>query len=43
MRVGAFRIFAIHASWFVFSLRNVPEEQSREAGLEVAFELISDR
>jgi AcrR family transcriptional regulator len=36
-------IFAIHASWFVFSLRNVPEEQSREAGLEVAFELISDR
>src|SRR6185437_13416240 len=36
-------IFAIHASWFVFSLRNVPEEQSREAGLEVAFELFSDR
>jgi AcrR family transcriptional regulator len=36
-------IFAIHASWFVFSLRNVPEEQAREAGLEVAFELISDR
>jgi AcrR family transcriptional regulator len=36
-------IFAIHASWFVFSLRKVPEEQSREAGLEVAFELISDR
>ena len=36
-------IFAIHASWFVFSTRQVPEEQSREAGLEVAFELVSDR
>jgi AcrR family transcriptional regulator len=36
-------IFALHASWFVFSVRDVPEEQGREAGLEVAFELISDR
>jgi AcrR family transcriptional regulator len=36
-------IFAIHASWFVFTTRNVPEEQAREAGLEVALDLMSDR
>jgi AcrR family transcriptional regulator len=36
-------IFALHASWFVFSLREVPEEQARAAGLEVALELMSDR
>lgn len=36
-------IFALHASWFVFSTRNVPEEQAREAGLEVALDLMSDR
>jgi hypothetical protein len=36
-------IFAIHASWFVFSARKVPEDQAREAGLEVALDLMSDR
>lgn len=36
-------IFALHASWFVFSLREVPEEQARDAALEVALDLMSDR
>ena len=36
-------IFAIHASWFVFSAREVPEEESRKAGLDVALDLISER
>jgi AcrR family transcriptional regulator len=36
-------IFAIHASLFVFTARDVPEEQAREAGLAVALDLISDR
>jgi hypothetical protein len=36
-------ILAIHASWFVFTTRDVPADESREAGLEVAFDLISER
>jgi AcrR family transcriptional regulator len=39
----AMAIFALHASWFIFSTRNVPGEQAREAGLEVALDLMSDR
>jgi AcrR family transcriptional regulator len=35
-------IFAIHASWFVFSNRDVSEETSRDAGLKVALDLVSD-
>jgi AcrR family transcriptional regulator len=34
-------IFAIHASWFVFSNRDVSEETSRDAGLKVALDLVS--
>ena len=35
-------IFAIHASWFVFTSRDVPAEESRQAGIEVALDLISE-
>jgi hypothetical protein len=39
---SALAIFAMHATWFVFRRPDVTDDQRKDAGLQVALELLGD-